>query len=60
MNDYAHHRELCGCLLTADGRLLQACPECAKAALEERTHGIKPPSFFVRLADALTRIPRSL
>lgn len=56
MSDLAHHRELCGCLLNADGRLVQPCAECAKAALEERTQGaLREPSFMRRLADALAR-----
>ena len=60
MNDLAYHRECCGCLLNADGRLVQSCAECAKAALVERTHGIQPPSFLQRMADALAELPRSL
>ena len=31
--------ELCGCTLNPDGRLVQPCAECAKAALRERTEG---------------------
>jgi hypothetical protein len=59
---YAHHIELCGCELDADGKLVRPCPDCAKAAALERTHGPlgKPPSFLQRVADALRGLPRCL
>jgi hypothetical protein len=56
----ANHYCECGCVLNADGRLVQPCADCAKAALLERTHGIKPPSFMQRLADAFGELPRCL
>ena len=58
--DEQHHTELCGCVLSADGALLRPCPDCAKAALLERTHGIKTQTFLQRFADALAELPRSL
>ena len=61
MSDHELCTEACGCALDRNGRPIRFCRECAKAALEERTRGaLREPSFFVRLLDAVERLPRCL